>query len=104
MASRLCSGGLQEGGSEESGICSVLCFGLEKVLFYLRFMENVVILPAVKNKIYGEKNKGLFFFLEEFRQALLQCGSIWFCIGGFCHYRGMGGLSVGLDKEQWGGG
>ncbi len=35
MASRLCSGGLQEGGSEESGICSgfMLRLGESAVLF-----------------------------------------------------------------------
>ena len=40
MPARLCSGGLQESGSEESGICSVLCFGLEKVPFQPHFKNN----------------------------------------------------------------
>ena len=72
---------------------------LGEYLTLLQFKENVVILPAVTNRIYCEKDKGLFFFLEELRQTMLQCGSLWFCIGGFRHYRGMGGLSVGVDKK-----
>lgn len=49
---------------------------LGEYLTLLQFKENVVILPAVTNRIYCEKDKGLFFFLEELRQTLLQCGSL----------------------------